>query len=74
MSVYLVSFLQACLIMIRPFKKCLTVIGPKHSISATTEGNAIENIHVGELEIISFNIFKEGHPSSMKLTFKGPST
>ena len=60
--------------MIGPLKKCLTVIGPKHSINATTEGNVIVNIYVGELEIISFKIFKEGHPSSLKLIFKGPSS
>ena len=32
-------------------KKCLIVISPKHSISATNEGNGIGITYVGELKI-----------------------
>ena len=44
MSVYIVSFLQI-------LKICLVMISPKHSISATIEGNVIDSRYVGELEI-----------------------
>ena len=32
-------------------RKCLTMTSPKHNISATIEGNAVDIIYVGELEI-----------------------
>ena len=44
MSVYIVNFLQT-------LKKCLIIIIPKYNITATIEGNAIDIIHEGELEI-----------------------
>ena len=44
MSVYIVNFLQA-------LKKCLMMISQKHSISATIEGNVIDIMYLGELEI-----------------------
>ena len=44
MSVYIVNILQK-------LKKCLIMISPKHSNSATIEGDVIDLIYVGELEI-----------------------
>ena len=46
MSLYIVNFLQA-------LKKFLIIISPKHCISVTIEGNVIEIIYVGELEILT---------------------
>ena len=43
-SVYIVGYLQT-------LKKCRTMTRPKHSITATTEVNAVYFINVGELEI-----------------------
>ena len=43
MSVYIVKLLQV-------LKKCPIMISSKHCISATTEGNVVDTIYVGELE------------------------
>ena len=44
MFIYCVNFLQA-------LKKYLIVISPMRSISATIEGNVVDVIYAGELEI-----------------------
>ena len=44
MSVYIVNPLQI-------LKEYLTLISPKQSINATTEGNATDTIYIGELVI-----------------------
>ena len=43
MSVYIFTLLQT-------LEKCLIMISPKNSITATIEGSAIDSIYVGELE------------------------
>ena len=43
MSVYTVNFSQT-------LNKCLIMVSPEHSSTATTEGNVIDFIYVGELE------------------------
>ena len=50
MSVYIFNLLQR-------LKKCLKMISPKYSVSATTEGNVIDIIYVGELEIPTVSMY-----------------